>query len=68
MAIVTSAFAAELLDGGNALGRRFSTGPTEKPHRDCGCGGNREIYQFKRAGPSAFWTPLDMTYKLESVS
>ena len=61
VAIVDQRFADELLDG-NALGRRFATGPNEKPLEIVGVVETGKY--FNLSDPSrAFWTPLDMTYK-----
>jgi predicted permease len=63
VAIVDSAFAAELLDGSNPLGRRFSTGPTEKPIEIVGVVETGKYYNLNERGATAFWTPLETGYK-----
>jgi macrolide transport system ATP-binding/permease protein len=62
VAIVSSSFASELLDGGNPLGRRFSTGPTEKPIEIVGVVETGSYYKLNEPG-RAFWTPLAADYK-----
>jgi predicted permease len=63
VAIVNSAFAARLLDGGNALGRRFFTGPTEKPIEIVGVVETGKYYNLTEQAPAAFWTPLEISYR-----
>ncbi len=63
VAIVNSAFAAELLDGSNPLGRRFSTGPTAKPIQIVGVVENGKYFSLTERAPAAFWTPLEIWYK-----
>jgi predicted permease len=63
VAIVNSAFASELLDGSNPLGRRFSTGPTEKPIEIVGVVENGKYFSLTERAPAAFWTPLEIWYK-----
>jgi predicted permease len=63
VAIVNSAFASELLDGGNPLGRRFSRGPTEKPIEIVGVVENGKYFSLTERAPAAFWTPLEIWYK-----
>ncbi|HEV8039365.1 MAG TPA: ABC transporter permease [Bryobacteraceae bacterium] len=62
MAIVTSSF-AELLDGGNPLGRRFSTSPTEKPIEIVGVVETGKYYNLNEQNRTAFWTPLEAGYQ-----
>ncbi|HEV8039366.1 MAG TPA: ABC transporter permease [Bryobacteraceae bacterium] len=62
VAIVTSSFAAELLDGANPLGRRFSTGPSDKPMEIVGVVENGKYYSLTDQAPKAFWTPLEVSY------
>jgi predicted permease len=61
VAIVDSRFAEQLLDG-NAVGRRFSTGPTEKPLEIVGVVETGKYFNLTDQS-RAFWTPLDMTYR-----
>jgi predicted permease len=62
VAIVDTRFAEQLLDGGNPVGRRFSTGPNEKPLEIVGVVETGKY--FNLTDPArAFWTPLDMTYQ-----
>jgi predicted permease len=62
VAIVNSAFAAKLLDGSNPLGRRFSTGPTEKPIEIVGVVETGKYYNLTEHASAAFWTPLEIGY------
>jgi predicted permease len=62
VAIVDRAFAEELLAGSNPLGRRFSTGPTEKPIEIVGVVETGKYYNLTDPG-TAFWTPLEAGYK-----
>jgi predicted permease len=62
VAIVDKAFAAELLDGSNPLGRRFSTGPTGKPMEIVGVVETGKYFSLNEQG-RAFWTPLEAGYK-----
>jgi macrolide transport system ATP-binding/permease protein len=66
VAIVNSAFAAELLDGGSPLGRRFSTGPTAKPIEIVGVVENGKYFSLNETAPAAFWTPLEIWYKTKA--
>jgi len=66
VAIVNSAFASRLLDGANPLGRRFSTGPTEKPLEIVGVAEPGKYFNLTEEGKAAFWTPLDMMYKSQA--
>jgi len=63
VAIVNSAFVAELLDASNPLGRRFSTGPTGKPIEIVGVVENGRYFNLTERSPAAFWTPLEIWYK-----
>jgi hypothetical protein len=63
VAIVNSAFAARLLDGGNPLGRRFTTNTTKEPMEIVGVVENGKYYNLTDQAPLAFWTPLDTWYK-----
>jgi len=63
VAIVTSSFASELLDGANPLGRRFSTSPTEKPIEIVGVVETGKYYNLNERNTTAFWTPLEAGYK-----
>ena len=60
VAIVDSAFAAELLDG-KPLGRRFSTSPTGKPIEIVGVVETGKYLNLAEHA-SAFWTPLEIGY------
>jgi predicted permease len=63
VAIVNSAFVKRLLDGGNALGRRFSTSPTDKPIEIVGVVETGKYFSLNDQAPKAFWMPLEMRYK-----
>jgi predicted permease len=63
VAIVSSSFAAELLDGANPLGRRFSTSPTGKPVEIVGVVETGKYFNLTDQSPKAFWTPLEIWYK-----
>ncbi len=63
VAIVTSSFASELLDGANPLGRRFSTSLTEKPIEIVGVVETGKYYNLNEQNSVAFWTPLEAGYK-----
>ncbi|MBZ5726209.1 MAG: ABC transporter permease [Acidobacteriia bacterium] len=63
VAIVNSAFAARLLDGSSPLGRRFSTGPTEKPMEIVGVVETGKYFNLTEQAHAAFWTPLEISYK-----
>jgi predicted permease len=63
VAIVNSAFAAQLLDGAKPLGRRFSTSPTEKPIEIVGVVENGKYYNLNEKPQDAFWTPLEISYQ-----
>ena len=65
VAIVDSGFAAGLLDG-NPLGRRFSTGPNEKPFEIVGVVEHGQYYNLTERG-RAFWTPLEAGYKAKAT-
>jgi ABC-type antimicrobial peptide transport system permease subunit len=62
VAIVSSSFATELMDGANPLGRRFSTGPAEKPMEIVGVVETGKYYTLNEKG-RAFWTPLEDAYR-----
>jgi predicted permease len=63
VAIVNRAFASELLDGANPLGRRFSTGSTAKPFEIVGVVENGKYFNLTEGSSRAFWTPLEIEYK-----
>jgi predicted permease len=63
VAIVSSSFAAKLLDGSNPIGRRFSTGQNEKPIEIVGVVETGKYYNITDQAPQAFWTPLEIGYK-----
>jgi predicted permease len=63
VAIVSSSFAAKLLDGSNPLGRRFSTGQNEKLIEIVGVVETGKYYNITDQAPQAFWTPLEIGYK-----
>ena len=63
VAIVNSAFAAKLLDGGNPLGRRFSTSTIKEPIEIVGVVENGKYYNLTEQAATAFWTPLSIWYK-----
>ena len=62
VAIVNRAFAAKLLDGGDPLGRRFTTGPNERPLEIVGVAETGKYYNLNERGSAAFWTPLELSY------
>ncbi|HLK17637.1 MAG TPA: ABC transporter permease, partial [Bryobacteraceae bacterium] len=62
VAIVSASFVAKLLDGKNPVGRRFSTGPNEKPLEIVGVVETGKYYQLTENSSTAFWTPLEMDY------
>jgi predicted permease len=61
VAVVDSAFAAELLHGSSPLGRRFSTSPTEKPMEIVGVVETGKYFNLTDPG-RAFWTSLEAGY------
>jgi predicted permease len=63
VAVVNGAFAARLLDGGNPLGRRFSTSTIKEPIEIVGVVENGKYYNLTDQAPMAFWTPLNIWYK-----
>jgi macrolide transport system ATP-binding/permease protein len=63
VAIVSSSFASELLDGANPIGRRFSTSPTGKPIEIVGVVETGKYFNLTDQAPKAFWMPLEMRYK-----
>jgi len=63
VAIVSSSFASELLDGSNPIGRRFSTGPSDKPIEIVGVVETGKYYSLTDQAPTAFWTPLVVSYR-----
>jgi len=62
VAIVNSTFAAQLLDGGNALGHRFTTNTTKEPIEIVGVVETGKYYQLNEPPKAAFWTPLEISY------
>jgi ABC-type antimicrobial peptide transport system permease subunit len=67
VAIVNRAFAARMLDGGNPLGRRFSTGTTlpgttKEPIEIVGVAETGKYYQLNERATAAYWTPLENLY------
>ncbi|MGD0436216.1 MAG: ABC transporter permease [Bryobacteraceae bacterium] len=63
VAIVDSAFAEQLLDGGGSpLGRRFTTNTTKEPIEIVGVVEAGKYYQLNERRQMAFWTPLDISY------
>jgi predicted permease len=66
VAIVDRAFGKELLDGANPLGRRFSTGPNEKPYEIVGVVETGKYFNLTTPG-RAFWTPLEAEYKAKAT-
>ncbi len=67
VAIVSSTFAARLLDGKNPLGCRFSTSPTEKPLEIVGVVETGKYYHLNETPGLAFWTPLEIAYKPQAT-
>jgi predicted permease len=63
VAIVSSSFASELLDGGNPLGHRFSTSPNGKPFEIVGVVETGKYYNITDQAPCAVWTPLEIGYQ-----
>ncbi len=63
VAIVSSSFAAELLDGGSPLGRQFSTDPGGPPIEIVGVVETGKYYNLTDQDPRAFWTPLEIGYR-----
>src|SRR5271165_638104 len=62
VAIVNAAFVAQLVDGNNPLGRRFSTNTTKEPIEIVGVAETGK-YSFLTDPPkAAFWTPLEISY------
>jgi predicted permease len=62
VAIVSSSFASELLDGANPLGRRFATSASGKPIEIVGVVETGKYYSLTDHSPKGFWTPLDVSY------
>jgi predicted permease len=62
VAIVNTAFVSQLLEGGNPLGRRFSTGPTGKPIEIVGVAETGKYFNLNEPAKAAFWTPLEIWY------
>ena len=60
VAIVNSAFADAIAGWGNPLGRRFSTGPTEKPIEIVGVVETGKYFNLNERPQAAFWTPLEI--------
>jgi predicted permease len=63
VAIVSSSFAVELLDGRSPLGRHFSTNPDEPPIEIVGVAETGKYYSLTDQAPKAFWTPLETGYR-----
>ena len=63
VAIVNSSFSARLLDGGNPLGRRFSTSSSKEPIEIVGVVENGKYYNLTDQSPMAYWMPLEISYK-----
>ncbi len=63
VAVVNSTFSARLLDGGNPLGRRFSTSTIKEPIEIVGVVENGKYYNLTDQAPMAFWMPLEISYK-----
>jgi len=62
VAIVNATFAAQLLDGGNPLGRRFTANTTKEPIEIVGVVETGKYYQLNEPPKAAFWTPLEISY------
>ena len=62
VAIVNTAFVKQLLDAGNPLGRRFSTGPTGKPIEIVGVVETGKYFNLHEPQKAAFFTPLEIWY------
>jgi predicted permease len=62
VAIVNRAFAEQLLDGGNPLGRRFTTNTTKQPMEIVGVVETGKYTALNEAPKAAFWTPLEISY------
>jgi predicted permease len=63
VAVVNRAFVKRLLDGGNALGRRFSTSTIKEPIEIVGVVETGKYYNLTEQAALAFWTPLNIWYK-----
>ena len=63
VAIVNTAFVKRLLDGGNALGRRFSTSPAGQPIEIVGVVETGKYYNLTERSSPAFWMPLEISYR-----
>ena len=64
--IVNSTFVARLLDGGNPLGRRFTTSTTEQPMEIVGVAEAGKYYYLNENQSLAFWTPLETSYSADA--
>lgn len=63
VAIVSSSFAAELLDGANPIGRRFSLGPKDDPIEIVGVVETGKYFSLNDQSPKAFWLPNEIRYE-----
>ena len=62
VAIVNTTFVAQLLGGGNPLGRRFSTNTTKQPIEIVGVVETGKYYLLNEPPKAAFWTPMEISY------
>jgi predicted permease len=63
VAIVSSSFAEELLNGANPIGRRFSLGPTDPPIEIVGVVETGKYFSLNDQSPKAFWMPGEIRYQ-----
>jgi predicted permease len=63
VAVVSSSFAAELLDGANPIGRRFSMGPKDQPIEIVGVVETGKYFSLNDQSPKAFWMPDEIRYQ-----
>jgi predicted permease len=63
VAIVSSSFAAELLDGANPIGRHFSLSPKDQPIEIVGVVETGKYFSLNDQSPKAFWLPGEIRYQ-----
>lgn len=62
VAIVNTVFVEQLMDGGNPLGRHFSTGPKGKPIEIVGVVETGKYFSLNEPKKTAFFGPLELWY------